>query len=74
MDANLVKIGTKQEATKQIMVVDKYLGDTIMALEAIEAEASAIRKKQNESADGRRLKEIARLRRALRIEQYMAIG
>lgn len=72
--SNLVKIETKREAVNQIMMVDKYLGDTIMQMQEVEDEAKEIRRRQNESPDGLRLKEIAKLKKILVIERYEAIG
>jgi len=71
---NIVKVSTKGEASKQMLYIDKALGDVVTQLQDIDDEMKMLRMKLKETKEAKRMKELARERKKMIVKRYEIIG
>lgn len=72
--SDIIKIGTKDEAKRQMVLVDKSLGDIITQIQDLDDEAKELKLKLRETKDAQRLKEISRVKKSLTVQKIEGIG
>ncbi len=70
----IVKVDTKEEARRQMVVVDKQLSDVVTKLYDIDEEAKALREVLRQTKEAKRLKEIAQTKKLLLEQRTEMIG
>ncbi|MBP8975080.1 MAG: hypothetical protein KBG83_00025 [Bacteroidetes bacterium] len=72
--SNIIKASTKSEASRQMLTIDKALGDLVTEVQDIDDEMKMLRMKLKETKEAKRMKELTRERKKLIINRYEIIG